>query len=148
MPTKSVIKEYNISEAVVIKKTTYGFLYHCKGGLEVFVPSFVRGVYEMLSEVCDFIENPSEDKEEEEMRQMYINAVMYVFQAPIFSCVVGVEGLLDIATLIVSKFNEHCKKEIEEAALKEETEQDVRDNIEAKEVDEALKEMAKTDFPE
>lgn len=148
VPTKNVKKEYNLNETIVIKETPQGYLFHCRSGFDIFVPTYIRGLYEMLSEVCDFIENPSPDKEEEEIRRMYINAVSYIFQAPIFACAVSVEGMLDMATFIISKFNEYCTKEVENATLKEETKQDVIENADSQKVDAIFNESVKTDLPE
>jgi hypothetical protein len=133
--TKSITDSIDFG-AVKVDRCAQGFLFTAKGGLQTLVSwrmQRVCGLIQLLFTIRDEFSGEELDEETRKYYQTVATAVQYVFQAPIFASSDSL-ALLDIATAIVTAFNASAERKLAEAEAEgatEETEQDVKDNIEA-----------------
>lgn len=139
VPVKEVKQTLDF-ESYSLKKTPRGILFTAKGGMNVWVEMRMQSVYEMLDRVFYLHDNPAEDDETKEIYQAYSDAVGYCLQSPIF-CSLGEKMLFEVAATLLRGFNEYCNENIDNAALREETEEDIRKNIYFENTSKAIDEM-------
>jgi hypothetical protein len=128
--------------ATKIQRCAQGFLFTAKGGLQVVVSWRMNAACDMIQQLFNFRDNPTDDATEKEFREQYTSAVLYVFQAPLFACL-GQNQLFTIALEILRSFNRTAKEVIESATESEETEADVKANIEEENEQQALDNLIK-----
>lgn len=140
------IKETIDFDAYTLKRTIRGILFTAKGGMSTFVELRMQSVYEMLDKVFYLYNNPPEDEETKQYADAFMNAVPYIMQAPIFASL-GETMLFDIAANMLRGFNEYVTANVDNATLKDETEDDIKANIEADNMAKVLDDIAKTEIP-
>lgn len=145
VPCKEVKKTLDFG-SWSLKRTIRGILFEAKGGLSTFVEMRMTATYGMLNNVFDFAENPSSDPEQRQIEESYRDAVAYIMQSPIFASI-SEECLFGNAAEILRNFNEYTKQHIDNAKLKEETEEDIMANDALFNASEAVEEILKTPLP-
>jgi hypothetical protein len=128
VPVKSITDEIDYG-AVKIQRCAQGFLFTAKGGLQTLVSWRMKRVCRFLDQLFIFKEKAAENEEEARLRGLYAAALQYVYQAPLFASA-SEESLMDIATCIVDTYGKFCRENIDNAEEHEETEEDVKENIE------------------
>lgn len=126
------VKETLDFGACRISSTIRGYLFEAKGGMYTFIESRMSAVCGMLDALFTLhkkkAENGLED-EEKEIYETFLDAVLYVFQAPIFSSI-DQRSLFSNATSILKSWNDYAEEHYGNAEIKDDTEQDVKENIE------------------
>lgn len=145
VPVKEV-KETIDFGAYTLKKTARGILFTAKGGLATFVELRMQSTYEMLDRVFYIHNNPAQDEETKELYKAYTDAVAYIMQAPIF-CSLSEQTLFEVAATMLRCFNEYCTKNVDNAEIHEETEEDIKENIAFENMNKALEEIANAPIP-
>jgi hypothetical protein len=141
VPISTITDEIDF-DSTKIQRCAQGFLFTAKGGLQTLVSWRMNAVCEMIDAIFKFRDQPTEDKEELSFRELYTAAIQYVFQAPLFSSL-GQQALFEIATKILETFRTNAEEKIDSATPSEETEEDVKANIEAEREEEFLNNMVK-----
>jgi hypothetical protein len=129
VPLSTITDEIDFG-VVKIQRCAQGFLLTAKGGMQTLVSWRMNAVCEMIQPLYDWKETPTEDEEEQSNRTAYTNALLYVFQALLFASM-GQQSLFEIATKILEVFNARADTLVDNALPSEETEADVKANIEA-----------------
>lgn len=132
--------------AYTLKKTPRGILFTAKGGLSTFVESRMQSVHEMLDRVFYLHDNPAEDDETKDLYNAYTDAVAYIMQTPIFASL-GDKMLFDIAAHILGGFNEYCAENVNNAELREETEEDIAANVATEKMAKVIEDIASSPLP-
>lgn len=146
VPTSEVLGSVDLGNSE-LKKTIRGYLYTVKGGMQTFVDMRLRGVYEMLDSLYVASTNTTGKNviaEGDDADALICSAIMYVMQAPIFACL-SQDAMFSIAIKILSTFQEGIEKDVENAELKRETQQDIEDNIISENAQKAFDNMTATD---
>lgn len=71
-----------------------------------------------------------EDEDAKQTKKTFATAVKYVFGLTPFVASMGIQELLAIATCVSQTLEKSANKLLEEAKVRDESEQDVKDNIE------------------
>lgn len=89
-----------------------------------------------------------EDKTEDEqsLYDSFSTAVSYIMQAPIFSSL-DERALFQNATAILSSYTDFCTEHYTNAEAADETEEDIKENIQAEQMADALEELANAPLP-
>lgn len=145
-----VVPSHEVTETVdfgafSLKRTIRGILFTAKGGMSTFVELRMQSVYEMLDNVFQLHNNPPADEEGKQNAESYIDAVAYIMQTPIFASL-SAELLFDVASNLVRGFNEYVIANVDNAELKDETEADIRANIDAENIGKAMETIADEDI--
>lgn len=146
VPTSEVLGVVDLGHSE-LKKTVRGYLYTVKGGMQTFVDMRLRGVYEMLDSLYTASTNTNGENvlaEGEDADALICSAIMYVMQAPIFACL-SQDAMFSIAIKILSTFQDGIEKDVENAELKPETQQNIEDNIISENAQKAFDNMTATD---
>ncbi len=142
VPTKDVIERIDFG-SFSIARTSQGYLFEAKGGLSTFVSLRMQAVCDMIQYVFEMYNNPSDDEEQKKIADSYMAAVGYIMQTPIFASL-NEMALYDIAANILRAFNEYVANNVNNAELKEETEEDIKANIEAENIAKAVEMIVET----
>lgn len=146
VPTKEVKQSLDFG-AYTLKRTPRGILFTAKGGMDVWVSARMSATWGMLNRVFELTENMPENVEAQEYAEAYKGAVAYICQSPIFASM-GENMLFSMASHMLQEFNTYCVDNIDNAALHEETDDDIKANIEAENmaefIDNAVKETKGT----
>jgi hypothetical protein len=143
VPTSTVTETVDFS-TVKIQRSAQGYLFTAKGGFQTLVSWNMQRVCLMIQTLIELHNTEYEDTEEAQERkklnEIFINSVLYVLQAPIFASLNSV-AVMKIATSILKTFNEEANEMIETAEPSEETEEDVKANIEADRATKAFEQL-------
>lgn len=142
VPCKEV-KDTIEEDSYFLKRTPRGILFQTKSGVSTFVELRAGTTYQMLNQLFALKDTPPTTEEEKEIAELYSTAVAYTLQGPIFASL-SEKSLYEHASHILQKFNEYVEENVENAELKEETEQDIKDNIEFENLDTAVKNLSET----
>lgn len=126
-----------------LKRTNKGILFIAKGGITTLVEPRMASVHSMLVELLEMSHNEDKDSA---LYNHFLDAVAYVFQAPIFASMSS-ESLFDIATSILRSFNDYADKHYSNAETVEETEQDNIDNANADLAAEVMEQIIDAPIP-
>lgn len=142
VPTKEVRETLDFG-AVKIMRTIRGYLVQCKGGMATFVELRMSAVCAMINTLFE-LHGKERNEEDENIYEAFREAVLYIFQAPIFASLSD-ELLFGIATDILRRFKEYSepKQEIPH----EETEEDIKENIEVENTAKAIEQMVNVQIP-
>lgn len=144
--TSSVTDEIDFG-ATKIQRTAQGFLFTAKGGIQTLIGWRMQSVCNMIQPLFDFRNTPTDDEEEKKFREIYQSAVLYILQSPIFASLS--QGLMyDIATTMLRGFNEIAAEKVDNAEPTEETEADIKEEIEDENASRFIDEVANTDLPD
>lgn len=145
IPVKEV-KETIDFGACKVSRTIRGYLFEAKGGLYTFVESRMGRVCAMFNTIFELHAKEDKTEEEQKLYDAFVDAVLYVFQAPIFASLSEI-SLFAIATNILSVFNEYGKEYFEKAEAHDETEDDIEANNEAEKIAKGFEIIANTPVP-
>lgn len=125
-----IVKAHDFGPTKLSKLRNGKFLFEAKGGLHTVVDMRMMPLYTTCSHIFDYIDNPSEDNDVDEMEQALRDATIYAFQAPIL-CSLDQGILYDVIAAMVRSFRERAERIIANASssVKPETEADVESNI-------------------
>lgn len=145
VPLKDVTDKLDFG-ANVLYKVRDGYVWECKGGMSTHVTVRMSRVCVMLNTIFEL--HAKEDKTDDEQTSFdaFVDAVSYMFQAPIFSSL-DERALFQNATSILSTFQEFCNENYTNAEAVEESEQDLLDNAEFEQQSKALEELANAPLP-
>jgi hypothetical protein len=144
--TSSVTDEIDFG-ATKIQRTAQGFLFTAKGGIQTLIGWRMQSVCNMIQPLFDFRNTPTDDEEEKKFREIYQSAVLYILQSPIFASLS--QGLMyDIATTMLRGFNEIAAEKVDNAEPTEETEADIKEEIEDENASRFIDEVANTELPD
>lgn len=137
--TKSVTDEIDFGETK-IQRCAKGFLFTAKGGLQTLVSWRMERVCKMCETLFYYRDYAPKEEEAQKLVSALTNAILYVFQAPIFASL-NEQTLVYTATDILRRFNDAAEAMIDSAEPSEETEEDVKANIKAENEDKALAQL-------
>jgi leucyl-tRNA synthetase len=129
--------------AYKLSRCSKGFLFTAKGGIQTLVSWGEKAICSMLETLMDIekTKDKEEDKDAKQTKETFSTAVKYVFGLTPFVASMGIQELLAIATCVSQTLEKSANKLLEEAAVREESEQDVKDNIEYENQLKALKQL-------
>lgn len=136
VPTKEVKQEID-GGPYLYKKTPRGILFSTKGGLYTFVENRLLSTHSMLENLFVLNDKQNIDETEKQITEAYFSAVAYIMQAPIFASL-NDETLFGMAASMLKIFSDYTAAHIDNAALNEETESDIRENEQFSQTAEAL----------
>lgn len=125
VPTKEIRETLDFG-AVKIMRTIRGYLVQCKGGMATFVEHRMSAVCAMINTLVELY-SKERNEEEESIYEAFREAVLYIFQAPIFASLSD-ELLFGIANDLLHRFSEYA--ELKQEITHEETEEDIMKNDE------------------
>lgn len=140
------VKETIDFGACKISRTIRGYLFEAKGGMHTFVSLRMTAVCTMLDTLFQLHNKEDKTDDEVNLYEVFKDAVLYCFQAPIFGSI-NEKCLFDISTDILRTFSEYCSEEYDLDEDVPETEEDIRENIEAEKMAEALEILAESPMP-
>lgn len=132
--------------ACAIHRCKDGYVFVAKGGMETHVSWRMSAVCAMLDTLFETHNKEGKDEDENTIYEALSTAVQYVFQAPIFSSL-NEKALFDNATALLRSFHEYCDVNYTNAEAVEETEKDIKDNIEAERLAQAAEAIADAPLP-
>lgn len=132
--------------ACAIKRCKQGYIFDAKGGLQTFVSWRMGKVCAMLNTIFEYNAKADKTDDEQTTFDAFVDAVLYVFQCPIFSSL-DERALFQNSTSILSTFQEFCNEHYTNAEAVDESEQDLRDNAEFERQSQALEELANAPIP-
>ena len=132
--------------ACVIYKVRDGFVFEAKGGLVTHISYKMQSITTMLQTLFDL--HAKEDKTEDEntIYDAFSQSILYCCQCLIFASM-NEESLYGIATDILRRFNEYTKDKFDNAEAVPETEEDIKENIEADRLTQGLEILAESPLP-
>lgn len=145
VPVKEVKESIDFG-ACKISRTIRGFLFEAKGGLYTFVESRMQSIYTMLDHLFQLHNKEDKTDDEVDMYNLFRDAVLYVFQAPIFASI-NERMLFEISTDMLRHFNEYYDENYTNAEPHEETEEDIKANNEFDKTNEAVKVLVDSPLP-
>lgn len=145
VPAKEVTDTYKYGETVTIKRTIRGFLFQCSNGFSTFVP-LGTAPEQLLNDFAAIEKGKIKDLDKDVLDSIK-GAICFVFQTPIFASLSGTATTLDLAANILRIYNEYAQERILNAKLKEETEQDIKDNVEFVNAATAVQQLVEADIP-
>lgn len=140
------VKESIDFGACAIHKASSGFVFEAKGGLTAHVSWRMQSVCTMLQTLFDLHHKEDKSDDENTIYAALRDAVLYVFQAPIFASM-DEESLYSIATAILKTFNEYAEERYENAEPAPETEEDIKENIQLERQAEFIQQLAEAPLP-
>lgn len=146
VPTSEVTAEIDLGPCK-IQRTIRGYLFTCRGGMQTFVELRMARLCAVFDTL--FYLHDKEDKKDEDndIYKAFCDAICYCYQAPVFACL-SEDMLFSVATDILKRFNEYGEEHYTNAEEQPETEQDIRDNIAADKMAEAMETLVNTPIPE
>lgn len=129
-----------------IYRTIRGYAWECKGGMITFVEHRMSRVCAMLNTIFELHNKEDKTEDEQSLYDSFSTAVAYIFQAPIFSSL-DEKALFQNATSILSTFQEYANKHYTNAEAVDETEEDIKENIQEEQMANALETLANTPLP-
>lgn len=150
-PTELMIPVREVKDTIdfghcKISRTIRGYLFEAKGGLYTFVESRMASVCTMCNTIFELHSKDDLTEEDRQLYDSFVDAVQYVFQAPIFASM-NEGSLFSIATEIIRVFNEYCTENYINAEAIEESENDIRKNIAFENAGKAMEEIANIPLP-
>ncbi len=142
VPTKETRETLDFG-AVKIMRTIRGYLVQCKGGMATFIENRMIAVCVMLNTLFE-LHNKERNEEEKSIYEAFREAVLYIFQAPIFASLSD-ELLFGIANDLLHRFREYAEPEQE--ITHEETEEDIMKNDETEQMMEGLETIVNAPSP-
>lgn len=139
VPSKSVTDEIDFG-ATKIQRCAEGFLFTAKGGLQTLISWRMARVCALVEQLFKFRDNPAAEPEMRRMEGVMQSAVLYVLQSPVFASLDAL-ATLDIANAIIQTFNRYAKENIDEALPHDETEEDIKENIEQEKAERVLEQL-------
>lgn len=145
VPVKEVKESIDFG-ACKISRTIRGFLFEAKGGLYTFVESRMQSIYTMLDSLFQLHNKENKTDDEKNMYNLFRDAVLYIFQAPIFASI-NEKMLFEISTDMLRHFNEYYDENYTNAKPHDETEEDIKANNEFENVNEAIQTLVDSPLP-
>lgn len=145
VPLKDVTDKLDFG-ANVLYKVRDGYVWECKGGMTTHVSLRMSRVCAMLSTLFELRNKEDKNDDEQSLYDSFSTAVAYIFQCPIFSSL-NEKALFENATDILRSFHEYCDENYTNGQIVEETEQDIKDNIEAERLAQAVEHLADAPLP-
>lgn len=145
VPLKDVTDKLDFG-ANVLYKVRDGYVWECKGGMTTHVSLRMSRVCAMLSTLFELRNKENKTDDEQALCDSFSTAVVYIFQCPIFSSL-NEKALFENATAILRSFHEYCDENYTNAEAAEESEQDIKDNIESERLAQAVEHLADTPLP-
>lgn len=150
----SEIKEERDFGACKVYRTIRGYAFEAKGGMITFVDNRMARTCAMFNSLFAFCkeaekieeDNPETYGENETYRayDAFNSALQYIMQAPIFASL-DEQSMFKIATAILQTFNEFGETNYTNAEVHEETEQDIKENIEFENINKAMEQIIESD---
>lgn len=141
VPLSEVKRELDLG-ANKLYQTIRGYLWECKGGSYTFVEHRMARVCAVFNTLFYLDEQKDKSQESKDLFDNFSSAVQYVMQAYIFASL-DEKSLFTIATSILKAFNDFGEENYVNAEVQEETEQDIKENIEQENISNAIENMAK-----
>ena len=132
--------------ACVIKRTIKGYLFIARGGMYTFVEHRMSKVCTMLNTFFELYNKEEQSDEDKAIINQFINAVLLIFQAPIFASM-SEESLFSIALSVMREFNRYLDDNYTNAQAPERTEEDYKADAEFEQHSEALELLANSPIP-
>lgn len=129
--------------ACKVSRTIRGYLFEAKGGLHTFVSLRMERVCAVFNTLFEL--SKKTDEVDKEIYDAFSNAVQYIGQALIFSSL-NEKSLFANATAMIHNFNEYCDEHYHNAEEVEETEEDIKENMELEKASEAMEMLASDDL--
>lgn len=145
VPCKEVKASIDLG-ACKISRTIRGYLFEAKGGLYTFVDLRMGRVCAMLNTLFELHAKDEKSEDEQTVYSTFVNAVEYVFQAPIFASM-NETSLFSIATSILHVFNEYCNENFTNAEAPERTEEDYKADVEFEQFEQAAEVLVNAPIP-
>lgn len=142
----SDVKETIDFGANALHRIAGGYVWEAKGGMTTVVDWRMQSVVNMLADVYKIHHAEDDSDEHQEAFRPYIDAVSIIMQAPIFSSL-DARALFDNAASILRTFNEYTNEHYTNAEAVPESENDIRENIEAENMAKGLEALANTPLP-
>lgn len=142
----SEIKEEIDFGATKLYHTIRGYAFECKGGMITFVEHRMSRVCAMFNTIFELNKKEDKTEEEQEIYNQFTYAVGCVMQAPLFGSM-SEQALFGIATDIIRHFNDYCESGYVEATAQEETEEDIKENIETENIAKGIEILADSPLP-
>lgn len=140
-----VEKSYDF-DAVKLTKTKVGkFIFEAKGGMWTIVDMRMQSLYGACEHICEYLDNPSNDKDTDTLEQTFRDAMMYAFQTPIL-CSLDQRMLYDMMSQMLESFREYAEELTPKEATPE-TEEDIKANIDFERSGEVLEDIINTHVP-
>lgn len=140
VPLSEVKRELDLG-ANKLYQTIRGYLWECKGGSYTFVEHRMTRVCAIFNTLFYLDEQKDKSEESKDLFDNFSAAVQYVMQSYIFASL-DEKSLFTIATSILKAFNDFGEENYVNAEVKEETEQDIKENIEQENISNAIDNMA------
>lgn len=150
-PTELIVPVKEVKESLdfgscKISRTIRGYLFEAKGGMHTFVDNRMTSVCDMLQAIFDLHDKEDKTDDENIIYQNARDAILYVFQSPIFASL-DERSLFDIAAAILRTFNDYAQECYTDAKPVDETEEDIRDNITFEQAGKAIEQIANAPLP-
>lgn len=145
IPTSEVREEYKFEETCIVKRTIRGWLFQCRNGFQTFAPLGCSA--EKLFNTYAAIEK-GDYVVDQETKDAYQAAMCYLFQAPLFMGASSEGAMFEVATLILKHFTESMEQKYNVTEAPQETEQDIRDNIDFENTTKFLEDIVDAPIPE
>lgn len=146
IPTADIEKSYDFETTKLSKTRTGQFIFEAKGGMYTVVEMRMRSLYELCEHIVEYLDNPSNDTELNDMESSLRDATLYSFQTPIL-CSLDQRMLYEVIAKMIESFNEYAT-ELVTQDLKPETEKDIKDNIEFDNSMKAVNEIINAPIPD
>lgn len=149
VPCKEVTDSIDFG-ACKISRTIRGYLFEAKGGMHTFVNLRMARVCAMINTLFTLHKKVAENKAdaaETAMYEAFRDAILYVFQTPIFASL-DEQTLFSIATDILRHFREYTDEHYTNVEAKDETEKDIKENIEFEQAAEGLEYLVNNETKE
>lgn len=129
-----------------IYRTIRGYVFECKGGMITFVEHRMARVCAMLNTIFELHNKEDKTEDEQSLYNGFSTAVAYIMQCPIFSSL-DERALFQNATAILNSYTEYCTENYTNAEAVDETEEDIKANIEAEQTAKAMEILADSPLP-
>lgn len=146
IPLADIEKSYDFETTKLSKTRTGKFVFEAKGGMYTIVEMRMRSLYELCEHIFEYLENPSDDKELDDMEGALRDATLYSLQTPIL-CSLDQRMLYEVTTKMIESFSEYATG-IASQDLKPETEEDIKANNEFIDSAKAVGEIVNTPIPD
>lgn len=145
VPLKDVTDNLDFG-ANVLYKVRDGYVWECKGGMTTHVSVRMSRVCAMLNTIFELHNKEDKTEEEQSLYDSFSTAAAYIFQCPIFSSL-DERALFQNATAILNAYTEFCTDNFTNAEAVDETEEDIKENIQDEQMANALETLANAPLP-
>lgn len=145
VPTSDIVEVIDFGACVIYRLRT-GYMFEAKGGMQTYISLRMQSICTMLQTLFDLHNKEDKTEDENTIYDAFSSAILYCCQCLIFASM-NEESLYGIATDILKRFNEYCAENYEKAEVREETEADIKANIEAENFNTAIQTLVDSPLP-